>query len=141
MTTPMEYYAAVAVGLLCYLLKKWVAGEGWHVGAFLKRELGGIVNSIWVTVGIAYLVPDLVLYASDMPKLDGIAEKYPMLISRVTVVMGGALGFTGGSIALDLLPMLYNLPVVGPALQKLGDYFKSRKADKMAAARGIEPKP
>ncbi len=126
MIAPPIFYAAVFFGLLSYLVKKYLAHDGWSIRQFLHAELSGIINSVWVVLALSYLLPDAVLAANEVQVIAGFAVKYPHLIEKITVVCGGLLGFTGGSIALDLLPMLSNLPIIGPVIDKVVAYFKKK---------------
>lgn len=126
MIAPPIFYWAVFLGLLSYLAKKYLAHDGWSVRQFMHAELSGIINSVWVVAGLSYLLPDAVLAANEVEVIAGFALKYPHLIEKITVVCGGLVGFTGGSIALDLLPMLSNLPIIGPVIDKVVGYFKKK---------------
>lgn len=126
MIAPPIFYWAVFCGLLSYLAKKYLAHDGWSIRQFIRAELSGIINSVWVVVALSYLLPDAVLAANEVQVIAAFAVKYPHLIEKSTVVCGGLLGFTGGSIALDLLPMLSNLPIIGPVIDKVVGYFRKK---------------
>lgn len=128
-THPAMFYYAVIAGLLSYLLKKYLAHQGWSIRQFVSAELTGVINSIWVTAALAYLLPDAVVAASEMEDMAQFAAKHAGLVEKITVVCGGLLGFTGGSIAIDLMPMLYNLPIIGPLLKSIIGKISGTKAE------------
>jgi hypothetical protein len=126
MIAPAIFYWAVVLGLLSYLAKKYLAHDGWSVRQFIHAELSGVINSVWVVAALAYVIPDAVVAANEVAAVASFAVKYPHLMEKITVLCGGLVGFTGGSIALDLLPMLSNLPIIGPVIDKVVTYFKKK---------------
>jgi len=108
-----EFALFMAIGLLGYIGKRYHLFPGWKVPAFLRKEGWGIVRAGGLTFGIGYFLPDLLLLAAEKKEVMDILAQHQALARKGMHVVGVLLGYTGGSIGVDLIKLLYGLPVQG----------------------------
>lgn len=116
----------LCIGLLGYILKRYHLFPSWNIKAFVKAEGYGILRSCVLAVGSAYFLPDLLLLAREKQEVLAIVEQHPALMEKFLHGVAALLGYTGGSIAFDIIKGLYRLPVIGPLLEQAVEKLRAR---------------
>lgn len=114
----LHFFGALFAGLAGYIGKRYHVFPGWHVGRFLQQDGYGILRAIVMALGTAYFLPDLLLAVGEKNEALAIVREHPVLMQKALHVLAALIGYTGGSIAFDLIKLLYGLPVVGPYIRK-----------------------
>ena len=122
----LHFYGALFAGLAGYIGKRYHLFQGWNPVRFLKQDGYGILRAIVLAMGTAYFLPDLLLAVGEKNEAMAMVREHPVLMQKALHVLAALIGYTGGSIAFDLIKLLYGLPVLGPYIKKGVDILRDR---------------
>lgn len=111
------YHESALLGLLIYLVKKYVLAPGWNVRKFIATDIRQIVTSVLTTASIIYLTPDAIKILDVMGPPAG-WERFSDMLDSVPKFLGFFTGVTGGTLGYDALKLLEPLPFFGPIIKK-----------------------